>query len=500
MSGPTLIKTANDGVVTDPDKALDAMRAILADAWAWGMLGVDLEWDKLGRITWIGFGTSKRAYAFWLPTLPPEALKLANEAMADPKLVKLGHNGIQADRMMWEKNLGPCSGMDTWQDTMLLHHAAFPGLSHELQQVVSQFLVVPPWKAWRAEANKRAKTEAKEKFKLEKDIEKAKAREAKVAEAARIKAEKAAEKERIKAEKKAAHEARNAERAAEKARKKAEKQRRHEEHNAKLKAEKEARKAANRASAVGAPHGFRSGQSTSQAAFEDVMDSGRVAKMQEMVFNLLDRNPDGLTRSEIDEALKAPGEVNPSYHKRLSELERAGKVWKCEKRSCGVTGRTVYVWRTEQHAKAAAEAVQPPAAPQPPAQPAVDPRQTAFQMHPRCSVCSRKQWMTPGGVSCDGGHGGADPSPAPEGLELMTPPRHPDYDKMLEHYQNAPPAAPAECAHTNTKLHGPVGMECTDCGARCIRDSQGNYGEWFEPPPAPPQEERSNDDDASDGF
>lgn len=251
MTGPTLIKTAAQGVVTDTSKAVEAMRAIIADARVWGMLGVDLEWDKHGRVTWIGFGTAKRACAFWRATLPEEALALAREAMADPTLIKLGHNGIQADRPVWEREIGPVSGMGTWQDSMLMHHGAYPGLSHELQQVVSQFLVVPPWKAWRQQANKQAHATAKEKAKLEKEIEKAKIREAKVTAQVGSKAEREAAKARKKAENEAAHEARNAERVAKKAAEKTERQKAHEEHNAKLKAEKAARKAAERAAREG---------------------------------------------------------------------------------------------------------------------------------------------------------------------------------------------------------------------------------------------------------
>lgn len=245
---PTLIKTANQGVVTDPIKAVEAMRAIIADAWKWGLLGVDLEWDKHGRVTWIGFGTAARAFAFWHATLPEEALQLAREAMADPKLVKLGHNGIQADRPVWEREIGPVSGMGTWQDSLLLHHAAYPGLAHDLQQVVSQFLVVPPWKAWRAQANKQAVADTKAKNKMTKEIAKAKTKEQQELEQLAAKEARDAEKTRKKAENQAAHEARNAALAAEKAAKKAEKQAAHEARNAALKAEKEAKKAVKSAS------------------------------------------------------------------------------------------------------------------------------------------------------------------------------------------------------------------------------------------------------------
>jgi DNA polymerase I-like protein with 3'-5' exonuclease and polymerase domains len=36
---------------------------------------------------------------------------------------------------------------ELWEDTLLAHHAAFPGCAHRLQQVTSQFFAVEPWKA-----------------------------------------------------------------------------------------------------------------------------------------------------------------------------------------------------------------------------------------------------------------------------------------------------------------------------------------------------------------
>lgn len=52
------------------------------------------------------------------------------------------------------------------------------------------------------------------------------------------------------------------------------------------------------------------------------------------------------TRSELDNALRGPYEVNPSYHKRLSELERMGIVETAGERRCRVTGRNCILWRT----------------------------------------------------------------------------------------------------------------------------------------------------------
>lgn len=110
-------------------------------------------------------------------------------------------------------------------NSMLIHHVACPGIDHDLQQVASQYLCVPPWKV--DHAKRAAEWEAKQK-------EQAKAEKAKV-------------KEEKKAQRQAEHEARNAEKAAEKAAKKATRQVEHEARNAQLKAEGEARKAERKA-------------------------------------------------------------------------------------------------------------------------------------------------------------------------------------------------------------------------------------------------------------
>jgi len=235
----TALQTGDECVVRDGDVA--AMQAILDEARAWGILGIDLEWNKDGRITWIGLGTKHRAVSFWRAGLSPAALDLARAAMADATLPKLIHN-LQADKTVWEREIGPMNGRI--EDTMLMHHAAFPGIAHDLQQVVSQFLVVPPWKAWRRKEVEQAKTEARETTKANKKTARMAAHEAR-------NAAKAAEKAAREAEKAAERAAKETERAAERARKLTEKEAEkaariaaHNARNAALKAEKEARKAA----------------------------------------------------------------------------------------------------------------------------------------------------------------------------------------------------------------------------------------------------------------
>lgn len=222
-------------VVHEPSEVKTVLFGILEDIYEWGMLGLDLEWvcegsknplDALGagahraQITWVGIGCEKRAVSFkWEALVESGELPQLQAVMEDAELPKLAHNK-QADRAVWEAKVGCINGRIL--DTMLLHHAAYPGIDHDLQQVVSQFLCVPPWKVEHARAVAARKQEERE----------------------AVKVEKAAEKERKKVERIATHEEKNRKSAEDKAARKAQKQAEHEARNAALHAEKEARKAA----------------------------------------------------------------------------------------------------------------------------------------------------------------------------------------------------------------------------------------------------------------
>lgn len=51
-----------------------------------------------------------------------------------------------------------------------------------------------------------------------------------------------------------------------------------------------------------------------------------------------------MTANEVNEHLKHPNEVAPSYHKRLSELEVRGLAVAGKERRCKVTGQNCLVW------------------------------------------------------------------------------------------------------------------------------------------------------------
>lgn len=184
---PTPLRTGETGVYIEAGRSLAAVQAILYEAYQYGVLGFDLEWAPDGRITWIGLGYPARAISLWRPTLPKETMDLIRQAVADPNFPKLAHN-CQADIQRWEAEEGPVGGR--WEDSMLAHHAAYPGLAHDLQNVVSQFCVVPPWKVWHKQAQEAAELREKEFRKAEKAVAKE-----------TIKAEKAAAREQSRANK-----------------------------------------------------------------------------------------------------------------------------------------------------------------------------------------------------------------------------------------------------------------------------------------------------------
>jgi uracil-DNA glycosylase family 4 len=223
-------------VVHEAAEVMPALEALFADVYEWGVLGLDLEWlcdgsknalDALGAgahralITWVGLGCGTRVVSFkWEALAEAEgAFAYIQQVMEDPNLPKLMHNK-QADIAVWEAQVGPIRGKR--MDSMLMHHGAFPGIDHDLQQVTSQFLCVPPWKVDHQRAIAEHEARMREEAQVQREADKADKKALKAAEHARKQAEKAAAAAAKKAARIAAHEAKNAAAAAggKKARKK----------------------------------------------------------------------------------------------------------------------------------------------------------------------------------------------------------------------------------------------------------------------------------------
>lgn len=191
-------------VITQMADTETAMRMIIDEARSWGALGLDLEWTQERFITYIGLGHIGRAISIPWDVLSPQALALAADAVANETLPKIIHN-LQADKQTWELRVGPMRGQLI--DTMLLHHASFPGLAHDLQNVATQFLVVPPWKTERREERK-AYTKAEKQH--ERELVKAEKKRIKMSEHEERNRQKAVEGEARKLARMAKHEAENA--------------------------------------------------------------------------------------------------------------------------------------------------------------------------------------------------------------------------------------------------------------------------------------------------
>lgn len=133
--------------------AVNNVVQLIREARNWGLLGIDLEWNIDKQITWLGIASKHRALSIYWPHIPVASVMFGvlRDAGKEVTLGKLFHN-LQADIAVWEACIGPING--NVEDTMLLHHAAHPGAPHDLQQVTSQLLRVPPWKASRANEEK----------------------------------------------------------------------------------------------------------------------------------------------------------------------------------------------------------------------------------------------------------------------------------------------------------------------------------------------------------
>lgn len=84
-------------------------------------------------------------------------------------------------------------------------------------------------------------------------------------------------------------------------------------------------------------------RNTSAMAYHAIKANGLLSRMRWLVYDCLYHNGP-LTGNEVNERLKSPRQVAPSYHKRLSELETLGVVRTVGVRTCTVTGRECEAW------------------------------------------------------------------------------------------------------------------------------------------------------------
>lgn len=142
--------------VSDPARAKALIADFVRDARSVGKFACDTETyvddpksqtalsAVTAKLSAIGLATPARAISIAWAICYPDVLAPLDDLFADLAVAKVFHNCLY-DIPVLEKHGFVIAG--AIHDTMLMHHNAFPGLSHNLQRVTTQFYAAPPWKA-----------------------------------------------------------------------------------------------------------------------------------------------------------------------------------------------------------------------------------------------------------------------------------------------------------------------------------------------------------------
>ncbi|KKL23325.1 hypothetical protein LCGC14_2426520, partial [marine sediment metagenome] len=138
----------------DPERALDLMNRIVKDVYEVGAGAIDVETDdkkpRHANLTAIALATVNFGVSIAYPLFARRdkfgrALwALMRKIGLDPTIRTIYQNKIFDIQMADEYGIEVVGPTD---DTMLKHHAAFPGSSHKLQDIAAQFFAIRPWKA-----------------------------------------------------------------------------------------------------------------------------------------------------------------------------------------------------------------------------------------------------------------------------------------------------------------------------------------------------------------
>ncbi len=146
-----------DIAIRDPAFALELYEDVFADIQQTKHCAIDVETDgrdtgsaRVCNLTAIAIATVNFGVSADYSSLSGQteagraAWAILREICADPSITVVFHNR-QYDELVLGRYDVHCYG--PVEDTMLKHHAAFPGSSHKLQDVGTQFFAIPPWKA-----------------------------------------------------------------------------------------------------------------------------------------------------------------------------------------------------------------------------------------------------------------------------------------------------------------------------------------------------------------
>lgn len=140
--------------LTDQARAVDLFMQVYRAALAEGACSLDLETyvddpDRhsalmayVAKIRVLGLATNDLSISLSWDLLPGWCHSLLQLLIGQTEMTY--HNGLYDQTVLTAYGfiLGP-----NWFDTLLAHHAAFPGVSHKLQTVAAQFYGVTPWKS-----------------------------------------------------------------------------------------------------------------------------------------------------------------------------------------------------------------------------------------------------------------------------------------------------------------------------------------------------------------
>jgi uracil-DNA glycosylase family 4 len=156
-AGKNIHLTLNiDTEVSDSERTWQMLRDIVFEAIEEGAIAIDLEtyvddperhhalMAYMAKIRALGLATSKRTISIMWELVPAWAHSYLQLLLAHPHVTKIFHNGIY-DQTVLAANGFEMAG--PWGDTLLAHHATFPGCAHRLQVVTTQFFATEPWKS-----------------------------------------------------------------------------------------------------------------------------------------------------------------------------------------------------------------------------------------------------------------------------------------------------------------------------------------------------------------
>jgi DNA polymerase I-like protein with 3'-5' exonuclease and polymerase domains len=157
-SGKDILFREND-IATEYQDAVRAEQLVakmIADIRACGSVAIDTETyvdDERkhsalqplnAKMSAIGLATEGWGLSVAWNVMSSRAKQLMTDVFSDPNIVKILHNRLY-DLPVLERHGMPVVGRA--EDTMLMHHNAFPGLSHNLQRVATQYFAITPWKS-----------------------------------------------------------------------------------------------------------------------------------------------------------------------------------------------------------------------------------------------------------------------------------------------------------------------------------------------------------------